>query len=464
VLQDLDLDRRLRLALDELELTEATPVQAQVVPAALAGRDLRVAARTGSGKTLAYLIPLVQRLLAEPAPRSAGTLALVLVPTRELARQVLSECRRLVDKSPLQVTALTGGADFKYQASLLRKNPEIVIATPGRLLEHCEQGSADLAGLKVLVLDEADRMLDMGFREDVLKINGFCAPRRQALLLSATLRVKGMGELTRSLLNDPESIAVDEVRQAHEDIHHQRILADGSDHKNQLLLALLAQQPGRRTLVFANKRATADRLTGLLRHHSVRVDSLHGEMSTEDRKRVMTAFREGKISVLCASDLAARGLDVPDIETVINYDLPHSGDDYLHRTGRTGRAGAHGLAVSLVEASQWNLMVSIQRYLKTEFEPRALPGLKARYSGPKKVKGSGKAAGSKKKSGADKKGAKPKQRLRDKQGKGKPKGRQADGGPTDSGHTDAGRTRAARPTPGAGNDGTGPLLKKKPRS
>ncbi len=442
MLNDLNLDRRLRLALDELALAEATEVQQQVIPLALAGGDLKVSAQTGSGKTLAYLVPLVQQLLTREAPARAGTLALVLVPTRELARQVLKQTRQVINKCELQVAAITGGADFKYQRSLLRQNPEILVATPGRLLEHCEKGSADLAALQHLVLDEADRMLDMGFRDDVIKLAGFCSAQRQTLMLSATLRVKGLGELGRSLLRYPQAVAVGELRQAHEAIHHQRILADSADHKNALLLALLQQQPERRSLVFANKRSTASRLAGLLHHHGLRADCLHGEMSTEERKRVVTAFTDGKITVLCASDLAARGLDVPDIDTVINYDLPHSGDDYLHRSGRTGRAGASGLAISLVDASQWNLMASIQRYLKMAFEPRTLPGLKARYSGPKKVKSSGKAAGGKKKTAG---GSKPKQRERDRKNKGKP--------------------RKAAPGNGATgtNDGTGPLLKKKPR-
>ncbi len=399
MLEQLDLDRRLRLAMEPLGLEQATPVQAEVIPKAMEGIDLKVSAETGSGKTLAYLIPMVQRLLTEKSPRDAATLGLILVPTRELARQVLKSCRQIIDKSPLTAIAVTGGADFKYQASLFRKNPEIVIATPGRLLEHCQKGSADLAATKTLVIDEADRMLDMGFRDDVLKIGEFCAPERQTLLLSATLKMKGLAELSRTLLSEPHAIAIGEVRQVHTNIHHQRILADGPEHKNQQLLALLQkdQDERRKTLVFANKRSTADRLAGLLRHHGLRCDALHGEMSTEERKRVMANFRDGKINILCASDLAARGIDVADISTVINYDLPHSGDDYVHRTGRTGRAGATGLAISLVDAPQWNLMISIQRYLKTEFEPRALPGLKARFNGPKKQKSSGKAAGNKKK-------------------------------------------------------------------
>jgi len=439
VLETFTLDRRLRLAMDDLQLTQATPVQEQFIPAALAGKDVKVSAETGSGKTLAYLIPIAQRLLSSEAPRSAGTLILILVPTRELARQVLKQARKLLEKSPLRVAAITGGADFKYQKSVLRDNPEIVIATPGRILEHCEKRSADLSALGCLVLDEADRMLDMGFREDVLKINEYCAPGRQALFLSATLRMKGLTELSALLLQDPETIAIGEIRQAHSSIHHQRILADSQEHKNKLLVALLEQQPGRRCLVFSNKRSTATRLAGLISHQGIKADCLHGDMSTENRKRVMAAFSEGKIHVVCASDLAARGLDVPDIETVINYDLPRNGDDYLHRTGRTGRAGASGLAISLVDASQWNLMASIQRYLNTNFEPRALAGMKAKYAGPKKLKSSGKAASGKKKSG--KKDATPKQRARDQKNKGKPK-RSAAGPATQS------------------NDGMAPLMKK----
>ena len=438
MLESLELDRQLQLGLDALGFSQATEVQEAVIPQALEGADLRVSAETGSGKTLAYLIPLAQTLLATPPARDAGTLALVLVPTRELARQVLKHCRALLAKSPLDAQALTGGADFKYQKAVLRKNPEILIATPGRLLEHCQKGSADLSALRVLVLDEADRMLDMGFRDDVMDIAGYCAPDRQVLMLSATLKHKGLGGVARELLNSPQTIAIGEVRQPHSSIYHQRILADSQEHKDKLLLALLQQGGFQRALVFANKRVTATRLAGLLSHHDLRCASLQGEMSTEERKLVMAQFNDGKLDVLCASDVAARGLDIRDIDLVVNYDMPHSGDDYLHRTGRTGRAGAQGLAVSLVTASEWNLMVSIQRYLKLEFEVRSVPGLKARYNGPKKMKSSGKAAGKKKKrnkSPADK----SKTRARNRKNQGKPVAKSST------------------------NDGFAPLMKKKPQ-
>ncbi len=443
MLEQFELDRRLRLALDGLGFDASTEVQDRVVAAALAGKDLVVSAETGSGKTLAYLLPMVQRLLSGEGARPDGPQGLVLVPTRELARQVLKQCRALLAKTPLQVYGITGGADFRYQQSLFRKNPEIIVATPGRLLEHCERNSTSLANLQMLVLDEADRMLDMGFREDVLKINDYCATHRQVLMVSATLNHRELGAVSNALLKSPETIAVDAARQPHSAIVHQVMLADSQEHKDKLLIALLERGGFSRALVFGNKRSTAVRLAGLVKYHKLRCACLHGEMSTEDRREVMTRFNDGKLAVVCASDVAARGLDVKDIDLVINYDLPHSGDDYLHRTGRTGRAGATGLALSLVTASDWNLMISIERYLRLTFEKRSLPGLKARYNGPKKQKASGKAAGSKKKTTKSVQ-AKSKSRQRNRKNVGKP--------------------ASASPAATAPNDGFAPLMKKKPTS
>lgn len=439
--EDLQLDRHLRLGIDALALTAATEVQQLTVPPALQGVDLLVSAETGSGKTLAYLIPLAQKILASGTPRQTGTLALILVPTRELARQVLKQCRSLLALSPLKAQAITGGADFKYQRAQLRKEPEILVATPGRLLEHCQKHSADLSNLQTLVLDEADRMLDMGFRDDVVKIAEFCAADKQVLLLSATLSHRGVGAIATTLLQSPQTITVGQVRQAHSSIDHQLILADSQEHKDKLLTALLEQGGFTRALVFANKRNTATRLANLLKYHKLRCAALHGEMTTEERKQVMHQFHEGKVTIVCASDLAARGIDVTGIDLVINYDIPYSGDNYLHRTGRTGRAGARGLAVSLASATEWNLTVSIERYLALRFERRALPGLKARYSGPKKLKSSGKAAGTRKKSqkpAADKR----KTRVRNQKNVGKRRAKPT-GGPTET------------------NDGFAPLKKKK---
>jgi ATP-dependent RNA helicase SrmB len=398
VFEELLLDRRLQLGLDALALPTPTEVQQRAVPAVIQGKDLQVNAETGSGKTLAYLIPLAQRILSAQGSRQPGTMALILVPTRELARQVLKHTRQLLTSSPLTAQAITGGADFKYQKALLRKDPEIIVATPGRLLEHCEKGSAHLKALQTLVLDEADRMLDMGFREDVQKIADHCATGKQVLMFSATIGHRGVNSIAKTLLQAPEVISVGQVRQPHSSIFHQLILADSQEHKDKLLAALLQRGGFNRALVFGNKRTTAVRLANLLRYQKFRCGCLQGEMSTEERTHVMHLFHEGKVNIVCASDVAARGLDVKGIDLVVNYDIPHSGDDYLHRTGRTGRAGAQGLAVSLVSAIEWNQMISIERYLKLDFERRTIAGLKAKYNGPKKQKASGKAAGSKKKS------------------------------------------------------------------
>ena len=417
VFADTSLDPRLIKALASMEISAPTEVQASVIPPALNGENLRISAQTGSGKTLAYLLPIAQSMLLTPPSRSEAMMALVLVPTRELARQVTKVARALLKFTSLQADAITGGADFKYQRAMLRKNPEIVVATPGRILEHCQRRSTDLADLRTLVLDEADRMLELGFREDVLELAALSDQRPQTLMLSATLGYRGLGALGRAVMSDAKTLETTPQRKVHEDIFHQRILADSPEHKYKLLLALLSTGENRRCLVFANKRRTADRLAGLLAHHRIKCSALHGELSTEERKAVVARFADNKLQALCASDVAARGLDVPGIDLVINYDVPHSGDDYVHRTGRTGRAGASGLAISLVDANEWNLMASIQRYLKTEFELRALPGLKARYSGPKKLKSSGKAASKgKKKSAAPRK----KVRQRDRKNVGKP--------------------------------------------
>jgi ATP-dependent RNA helicase SrmB len=397
VFDDLTLDRQLKLGLDAFELETATEVQRLAVPLAITGKDVLISAETGSGKTLAYLIPLVEQILNSDTSAGSGTLALVLVPTRELARQVLKQARILIEKSKLSAAGITGGADTKYQKSLLRKDPEILVATPGRLLELSRQGSADLSSLKTLVLDEADRMLDMGFREDVLAIAEQSPESRQVLMLSATLEHKGVTTVAETLLKDPEKVVVGEVRQAHRSIAHQIILADSQEHKDRLLQALLSEEGRQRILVFANQRRSATRLANMLNMQGFAAGSLHGDLSTETRKHVMEQFSDGKIKVLCASDVAARGLDVKGIDLVINFDLPFGGDDYLHRTGRTGRAGESGVAISLISAREWDRMISIQNYLQQAFERRSVAGLKARYSGPKKQKSSGKAAGTKKK-------------------------------------------------------------------
>ncbi|MGS2723180.1 DEAD/DEAH box helicase [Porticoccus sp. GXU_MW_L64] len=390
------LDSRLLQALDKEDFKQPTPVQQQVIPAALKGDDLLVTAETGSGKSAAFLLPMLQRFLQTDAPKT-GTRALVLTPTRELARQVLAHCIKLKKMTHLKADVITGGQEFRFQKAMLRKNPEIVIATPGRILEHLEKGSADFSDLEVLVLDEADRMLDMGFSDDVLTIANACNPDCQTLLLSATLKHRGIRKVADAVLNNPQTIAVDNVRSRHSSIQQQIVLADDIEHKQKLLLKLLAQENVQKTVVFTNTIAGAEKLAGWLYNSDLRAGILHGDLLQDERNHVMQQMRRGQLDVLVATDVAARGLDVQGVGLVVNFDMARSGDDYVHRIGRTGRAGEQGTAISFITSTEWNLMSSIERYLKIRFERRTVEGLTGKYKGPKKLKASGKAAGSKKK-------------------------------------------------------------------
>ncbi len=377
------LHQKLLQALDKRQLLTPTPVQQAVLPLALAGRDLQVSAETGSGKTVAYLLPCLDRLLSSKALGSA-TRCLVLVPTRELATQVLEECRSLAAFTSLRAETVLGGMPFKEQKAMIRRNPEILVATPGRLRDHLNQGSVLLEDLECLVLDEADRMLDMGFREDVMTIVNACGKQRQVMLLSATLRHDGLGRVASEILNDPAVVDLSSARDQPAGIRQQVILADDPAHKERLCVWLLANETRDKVLVFTNTREHADQLAARLRQQGQRTASLHGEMTQEERVRVMNLFRSKKLDILVATDLAARGLDIPEVSLVINFAMARSGDEYVHRIGRTGRAGKEGLAISLIGPQEWNLMESIQRYLGVSFESRKIEAMPARFQGPRK--------------------------------------------------------------------------------
>ena len=401
-----ELDSRLKQAIEKAGFAEPTPVQRQAIPVALTGRDLLVSAETGSGKTAAFLLPLMHRLLQKTieqeraAPSSVR--ALVLVPTRELAIQIVKQCDQLASCSHLKTGLIIGGNSFKYQQAIFRKNPEIIIATPGRMAEHISHGSCDLTDIEVLVLDEADRMLDLGLAEDVIRIANNCNGSRQTFLFSATLTHKAFAAIEQAILNKPEIIKLNAGRQQNANIKQQVILADGDAHKDNLLSALFERQVFTKALVFCNTKAQVNRLCGLIRYRStavrpLRAGLLHGDMTQEERRDTVNKLRSGSLNIIFATDLAARGLDIKGVDLIINYDIPRSGTDYTHRIGRTGRAGEEGLAIALVSSNDWSLMSSIERFLKVRLERRKLAGLEARYKGPKKLKSSGKAAGSKKK-------------------------------------------------------------------
>ncbi|MFA6164086.1 MAG: DEAD/DEAH box helicase [Methylobacter sp.] len=415
----LELNEKLLMAVNKMGFEQPTPVQAQAIPPAMERKDLLVSAETGSGKTAAFLLPTLHHLIARPTFKS-GARALVLAPTRELAQQTFKHCQQLAEFTELKVGLITGGEDFKLQQNMLRRDTEIIIATPGRLLELMEQETPDFSNLEILILDEADRMLDMGFSEDVLTIANSCNKQRQTLLFSATLTHFGVIKMADKVLKEHKVVALNTLHDGHSNIEQQIVLADDNDHKQKLLAWLLLNETYSKALVFTNSRIQADSLRGPLQGKKLRVGVLHGEMDQKDRNRMMELFRGGEVKILIATDLAARGLDVKGINLVINFDVPRNGINYIHRIGRTGRADELGLTIALVKNTEWNLMSSIERFLKQKFTRRNIKELEGKYKGPKKLKASGKAAGGKKKVEAKKTVAeKVKIRDRDKKNVGK---------------------------------------------
>ena len=393
---EFDLDPQLLKAIEALSFKKPTPVQEQAIPAALDGQDLMVCAQTGSGKSAAFLLPTLHTLMHKKVLNS-GTRALILVPTRELARQLFKQCEALAKFTKLTAGLITGGAEFKFQAAVFRKNPEIIIATPGRLIDHMSNKIGLLDDVEFLILDEADRMLDMGFADDVIEIASHCAVDRQTLLFSATLKQQGMRHVIKQVLQDPVVINVDSIKGEHAGITQELMLADDDKHKERILTWLLANETYRQAIVFSNTKIKTDQIYHYLQYHKVNVGVLHGDMTQDERNHVMQQMQQGHITVLIATDVAARGLDVKNIDLVINIDMPRSGDEYVHRIGRTGRAGQTGLAISIVDTTECNLKSSIERYLKIEMKLRKVKAVEGRYKGPKKVKANGKAAGKKKK-------------------------------------------------------------------
>ena len=396
-----NLHERLLKAVTELGFTDPTPVQLVAIPPALQGADLRVIAQTGSGKTAAFVLPMLHALMQDSKPRTA-TRALILLPTRELALQTLQQVELLAQFTFIKAALITGGEDFKRQAAAIRKNPDILIGTPGRLLEHQAANNLDFNDLEILILDEADRMLDMGFSEDVLTLVNSCNKDRQTLSFSATSG-SALFDLAKEVMREPQVLRLNPVSELNSKTTQQIITADDVKHKERLLMWLLANETYEKAIVFTNTRDQADRLGGVfMAAHKAgsckaKVYVLHGEKDQKDRKQAISRLNQGHINVLIATDVAARGLDIEGMDMVINFDMPRKGDDYVHRIGRTGRAGNEGLAISLIGPNEWNLMSSIERYLKQTFEKRFIKELKGAYNGPKKLKASGKAAGSKKK-------------------------------------------------------------------
>jgi len=346
-----------------------TPIQSEAIPLALAGRDLIGSAQTGTGKTAAFVLPILQRLA--PGPR--GTLrALVLVPTRELAEQVATSIRAYGRHTHLKGAAVYGGVGMEPQTRALKHGADIVVATPGRLLDHMERGHVDFSKVEVLVLDEADRMLDMGFAPDVRRILNALPDERQTMLFSATISVE-VDALARRAMNDHASVEIGRRAQAADGIEHVIVAVDKLQ-KRGALAAILKAKPAGQTLIFTRTKYGADKLVTFLRREGITANALHGDKAQSHRTRTLDQFRSGTAEILVATDIAARGIDVDGIRMVVNYDVPTDPEVYVHRVGRTARAGARGLALTLISPDEWLLMADVERLIGQTFPREVIPG------------------------------------------------------------------------------------------
>ncbi|WP_137887406.1 DEAD/DEAH box helicase [Pseudomonas sp. 2FE] len=363
-------------ALEALDYQTPTPVQTQAIPAVLAGRDLMAAAQTGTGKTAGFALPLLQRLTLEgPQVASNSVRALVLVPTRELAEQVHESFRVYGQHLPLSTYAVYGGVSINPQMMKLRKGIDVLVATPGRLLDLYRQNAVKFAQLQTLVLDEADRMLDLGFSEELRDIYAALPKKRQTLLFSATFS-DAIRSLAGQTLDNPLSLEVSPRNVAANSVKQWVIPVD-KKRKPELFSHLLKKQRWSQVLVFAKTRNGVDQLSELLQQQGVSADGIHGDKPQATRQRALDRFKNREVQILVATDVAARGLDIDDLPLVVNFDLPIVAEDYIHRIGRTGRAGASGQAISLVCADEVQLLSAIetltrqtlQRIEEQDFEP-----------------------------------------------------------------------------------------------
>ena len=367
--------------LETLAYTQPTPVQTQAIPAVLAGRDVMAAAQTGTGKTAAFALPLLQRLTmggVQLAPNSAR--ALVLVPTRELAEQVHASFKAYGAGLPLRTMVAYGGVSINPQMMRLRKGLDLLVATPGRLLDLQRQNALKLNGVEVLVLDEADRMLDLGFSRELDQVFAALPKRRQTLLFSATFS-DPIRALAAKLLNDPVSIETAPRNTTVKAIKQWAVTVD-KKRKPELFMHLLQQHGWSQALVFVKTRRGVDELVELLHAKRIGADSIHGDKPQPARLRALERFKAGEVKILVATDVAARGLDIDDLPVVVNFDLPIVAEDYVHRTGRTGRAGASGEAVSLVCADEVTQLAAIEQLTGQALKRVEEPGFAAEHRVP----------------------------------------------------------------------------------
>jgi ATP-dependent RNA helicase RhlE len=433
----LGLSDALVRAVAEAGYAEPTPIQRQAIPAVLAGGDVLAGAQTGTGKTAGFVLPLLERLSAAPATHASKApgrgrplvRALIVTPTRELAAQVEASVRAYGKHLRFRSIALFGGVGLGSQAAQLRRGVDIVVATPGRLLDHAAQRNVDLSRVEILVLDEADRMLDMGFLPDIRRVLALLPAKRQNLLFSATF-ADPIRSLAEGLLDRPRTIEV-APRNATIDTIRQRVVSVGRDRKRELLSFMIGRDRWDQVLVFTRTKHGADKLAQALGRDGIRAEAIHGNKSQGARTRALADFKRGGVGVLVATDIAARGIDIAELPRVVNYDLPNVPEDYVHRIGRTGRAGSDGEAISLVCVDEHGFLRDIERLIRRTlpretvagFEPshheRAQPVFKPQRGRPHRAPGTPHAHA--RKPGSPRGHARP-------NGHGKPVARHADAG------------------------------------
>lgn len=369
----LNLHPSILKAVEEAGYINPTPIQAQAIPAVLDGRDILASAQTGTGKTAGFTLPALNLLATPHESKSRGPRILVLVPTRELAAQVNDSARKYGKFIRARTVSIVGGMPYPLQNKLLSQPLDILVATPGRFIDHMERGRVDLSRLQMLILDEADRMLDMGFMPDVQRICDALPKERQTLLFSATLD-GNIGRIAQDILNNPVTIQVAAQKEKHENIEQRLHHVDDMNHKNKLLEHLLIEPDVDQAIIFTSTKRHADLLAEDLYAAGHKTAALHGDMTQGARNRTLTKLRHGDVKVLVATDVAARGIDVKGISHVINYDLPKFAEDYVHRIGRTGRAGQKGIAIAFATNMDRHVLRKIEEYTGQRLEASVIEG------------------------------------------------------------------------------------------
>ena len=374
--EQFELDSELVGAIQNIGYKKPTSIQELVLPEAMAGKDILASAPTGTGKTAAFLLPVAQHLLDYPRRKPGFPRVLILTPTRELAIQIGEDSEKITALTNIKTGVITGGVNYGSHADILTSNTDILVATPGRLLEYIDSEQFDARDIEILILDEADRMLDLGFSATIDRIVGEARWRKQTMLFSATLEGAGVIKFAQELLSEPVFLEASPSRKEKAKIHQWMHLADNSSHKVDLLLNILKQEEVTRAVVFANKRETVQYLSGKLYGEELPCVWLEGKMPQDKRNKAIERLKNGNVAVLVATDVAARGLDIDDISHVINFDMPRKADIYIHRIGRTGRAGNKGTAISLVEAHDMGVIGKIERYSNERLQRRIINDLR----------------------------------------------------------------------------------------